>query len=370
MAIPLSVLMTVYNGGRYLRHAVESVLTQSYSDFEFLIVDDASTDGSLEIIKTYQDPRIRIIQNSLNQGQTASLNIGLRKARGEFIARMDADDIALPQWLEKVYNFIKKRGDYSVVSPHALIIDEHDKIKQYTGLPLSYQEVILKNITESSINHVGSLMRREDIASVGGYDERYMIAADYDLWTRLLIGGYKLVNMNEILTAIRIHTVSAGTRGKDMRDAEAVDIMQKNIRSFTNCTLTNDETQNLWRILHYIKDCDDEVHNADKLVSSLYENITPDLGLSSTLVQKVKAEKKQEILKKRIYLFLKKKKYTSARDVLKEHIHEKGWFNFFGLVYFLSFFPVFTKNIEVIYYNILSFLTKVRFSKAIKRLNS
>ncbi len=366
----ISVLMTVYNGGQYLRRAVDSVLAQSFSNFEFLIVNDASTDGSLQILKAYQDRRIRIIHNSLNKGQTASLNIGLRQTRAEFIARMDADDIAFPGWLEKVYGFARKNKEYSVVSCQALIIDEDNKIKQYTGLPLSYQEVILKNIIASAINHVGSLMRREAIAGVGGYDDKYRIAADYDLWTRLLIGGHKLVNINEILTAIRIHSVSTSMRGESMRNTEVIDIMQKNIRNFSNYSITKDETRILWEILHNIKKCDDEICSADKIINNIYDAIKAELGLPNSLVQNIKEIKKQEIFKKRIFILLQNSKYNRARDVLKEHMRAKGWLNFFGIVYFLSFFSVFTKNIEVIYYNILSFLTKVRFSNTIKRLKN
>jgi len=364
----ISVLMTVYNGGYYLRRAVESVLAQSHSDFEFLVVDDASTDGSLEVVKAYQDLRIRIIENPSNRGQTASLNIGLRESRGEYIARIDADDVALPYWLEKVYHFIEKNNVYSVVSPQALVIDEHNKVKQYTGSPLSYQEVVLKNIIESSINHVGALMRRKDIVSLGGYDGNYIIAADYDLWTRLLIGGYKLVNMGEILTAIRIHSVSTGMRGKSMRDAECIAIMQKNAAHFTSCPLTKDETSILWRILNDIRDCDEEIWDADELIDKLYDNIKPGFGLSNSLIQKVKTEKKRRALKKRVYLLLQKNQDGSARGALRKHIQAEGWFNSFGLLYFLSFLPLFTRNIEIIYYSLLSLLTKVRFGGIIKAL--
>ena len=92
----VSVLMTVYNGGKYLRQALGSVLGQSYRDFEFLIVDDGSTDGSRAVLESCRDPRVRIMCNPSNMGQTRSLNIGLRAAKGTFVARMDADDVALP----------------------------------------------------------------------------------------------------------------------------------------------------------------------------------------------------------------------------------------------------------------------------------
>lgn len=368
--IDITVLMTVYNGGHFLRKSIESVLAQTFDSFEFLIVDDCSTDDTVSVIRSYKDDRIVLYENTINQGQTKSLNIGLREAKGRYIARMDADDMVFPDWLEKVYRFAKKNKEYSVVSCQSLIIDENDRIKFATGAPISYQEVILKNIMESSINHVGSLMFREDIVKVGGYDDNYKIVADYDLWTRLLIKRYRLVNINEILTATRIHNVSATWRGKNTRDSEIIEVMQKNMVNFTNSGLMKEELRVLWKILHDIKNCGDEARSADKLINSIYDAIKPELGLSNSLVQKVKERKKQEIFKKRIFTLLQNSKYNRARDALKEYIHAKGWFNFFGLVYFLSFFSIFTKNIEVIYYCILSLLIKVRFGKSIKRLKS
>ena len=103
MSKPLiTVLMTVYNGQDYLRPALESVLAQTYKNFELLIIDDASSDDSLRIIKSYQDPRIAVYSNPQNLGQTRSLNVGLKFATGEYIARMDADDLVFSAWLAEL----------------------------------------------------------------------------------------------------------------------------------------------------------------------------------------------------------------------------------------------------------------------------
>src|SRR3990170_6306785 len=101
----ITVLMSVYNGERFLREAIESILNQTYRDFEFLIINDGSTDSSREIILSYNDPRIRLIDNELNIGLTRSLNKGLRLARGKYIARQDADDISFRKRLEKQVAF-------------------------------------------------------------------------------------------------------------------------------------------------------------------------------------------------------------------------------------------------------------------------
>ena len=104
MAQPLiTVLMTVYNGAAYLRQSVESVLGQTFKDFEFLIIDDHSRDDSLAIARSYKDSRIVVHSNPENKGQVKSLNAGLGLARGDYIARLDADDLAFPRWLEKQF---------------------------------------------------------------------------------------------------------------------------------------------------------------------------------------------------------------------------------------------------------------------------
>ena len=97
----VTVLMTVYNGSHYLNEAIDSALCQTLNDFEFLIIDDASTDNSVEIINSYNDSRIKLLINNKNIGQTASLNLGLARAKGEYVARFDQDDVCLPKRLEE-----------------------------------------------------------------------------------------------------------------------------------------------------------------------------------------------------------------------------------------------------------------------------
>jgi len=110
----VTVLMPVHNGQQHLREAIESILKQSFTDFEFLIIDDGSTDGSTAIVKTYNEPRIRLIANTENQGTVHVLNQGIQEAKGEYIARMDADDISLPQRLEKQVRFMDSRPDIGI----------------------------------------------------------------------------------------------------------------------------------------------------------------------------------------------------------------------------------------------------------------
>ena len=159
----ITVLMTLYNGGQYLRHAVQSILDQTYNDFEFLIINDGSTDNSLETIESFGDKRIKIHHNENNLGQTKSLNIGLKLASGEYIARIDADDVALSHWLEKQGVFIDNHPDCSVASAHVVAIDETNTIKKIYNPPALPEDGILRALFTSPINHGGSIFKKKDI---------------------------------------------------------------------------------------------------------------------------------------------------------------------------------------------------------------
>ena len=123
----LTVLMPVYNAEKYLKPALESILNQTYKDFEFLIIDDGSTDKSLEIIKSYNDSRIRLIGHEQNQKLIATLNEGIKLAQGEYIARMDADDISAPERLQKQMEFLEKHPATVVLGCDFQIIDGHPR---------------------------------------------------------------------------------------------------------------------------------------------------------------------------------------------------------------------------------------------------
>src|SRR3990170_4187453 len=116
----VTVLMAVYNGGRYLKSSIESVLNQTFRDFEFLIINDCSTDDSVKMIESFNDERIIIHHNENNIGQTKSLNVGLKLARGKYIARMDADDMAFPTWVEELVNYFEKNPKYAVIGAAAV----------------------------------------------------------------------------------------------------------------------------------------------------------------------------------------------------------------------------------------------------------
>ena len=197
--------MPVYNGERFLRDSVESILGQTFTDFEFLILDDGSTDSTWEILQRYaeKDTRIVLIRNERNIGLTKSLNKGLNLARGEYLARQDADDISLPQRLELQVKFLAAHPEVSLVGTGMKIIDENGNILRLQQPPADHEsitaELLLKN---HAIGHSTVIARLSALKEFGGYDERFPFAQDYDLWWRLS-RKKKIANLPEILVRWR-----------------------------------------------------------------------------------------------------------------------------------------------------------------------
>ena len=197
----ITVLMPVYNCQAYIEESVNSILNQTFSDFELIIIDDASTDNTVEILKTYIDPRIHLIIKPINKGYTDSLNSGLKLAKGEYIARMDGDDISLPDRFAKQIAFLDSNPDVILCGTRTRIIgtdrifyvpDEHEKIKinLIMGFGISHPTVMMRN----------SAMEKYQLE----YNPEMEPAEDYDLWTRMVFCG-KLANLNEVLLLYRVH---------------------------------------------------------------------------------------------------------------------------------------------------------------------
>lgn len=185
--VSISVLMPVYNAERYVGKAVESILKQTFTDFEFIIINDGSTDRSLEILQRYakQDNRIRLISRE-NRGLVKTLNEGLSLAKAPLIARMDADDIAYPDRFMLQKQFLDKNPDVVCLGGYFEIIDEAGRALTHLKVPLddiAIQDLALKG--HSAIVHPAAMLRLSAIKQVGGYREAFNAAEDLDLWLRL-----------------------------------------------------------------------------------------------------------------------------------------------------------------------------------------
>ncbi len=201
----VTVLMTVFNGSSFLGRAIDSILRQTYLDFEFMIVDDGSTDDSLAIIESYahHETRIRLLRNERNQGLAAALNRGLEEARGDYIARMDADDSARPKRLELQVEFMDRHPDVGICGGQILV---HEKGKQHrVCYPIEHAEIHAALLFHSSFAHPAVMLRRISIVQYGyRYDQQFITPQDYDLWSRM-VGPLKAANLPQLLIDYYCH---------------------------------------------------------------------------------------------------------------------------------------------------------------------
>ena len=179
----ISVLMPVYNGEKFLREAIESILNQTYKDFEFLIINDGSTDRTREIIFSYNDSRIRYIENERNLKLIASLNKGLDLARGKYIARMDADDISMPDRLQKQFDFLELNPEVGLCGSRCKnISDTHDPI-----FPETNEQIRFRLFFSNHFAHPTVCMRKSVLdANNLRYEYKYIHAEDYGLWLKMM----------------------------------------------------------------------------------------------------------------------------------------------------------------------------------------
>lgn len=198
----ISVVLPVYNGEKYLAEAIDSVLAQSFPDFELIIIDDGSTDDSLRILQEYhhRDSRIRLVSRE-NRGLVTTLNESIAIARGEWVARMDADDIALPQRLERQLQWLGKTGA-DVVGSWARCFGSWDQ--RTTRVYQTDRAIKMDMLFKSPFVHPTVMMRTALIRKLG-YDKSAEKAEDYDLWVRAARSGWVMSNVPEVLLLYRKH---------------------------------------------------------------------------------------------------------------------------------------------------------------------
>jgi glycosyltransferase involved in cell wall biosynthesis len=183
----VSVILPVYNSDKYLSDAIHSILAQTYNNFELIIINDHSTDQSMELVRTFseKDSRIRVIQNPENIGISKSLNKGLEISKGVYIARMDADDISFPDRLEKQVNYLQKSPEVGVLSAGLIIINEFGVNGDTITYPLSDIEIRWHMLFHNAFCHPCSMLRA-DVINTQKYNPEFPFAQDYEFWGRLL----------------------------------------------------------------------------------------------------------------------------------------------------------------------------------------
>jgi glycosyltransferase involved in cell wall biosynthesis len=214
----VSVIMPVYNAEKYLNEAIESILNQTFKDFEFIIVNDGSTDNSLNIIEKYknQDDRIKVI-NRENRGLIYSLNEAIMKSSGIYIARMDSDDISLPTRFEEQVNILEQNKEVEVVGCHYNIIDNSGNIRKQHRVPLSTEDIFFNLFYSTPFAHP-SVMIKKEILINNLYSDNIETSAveDYELWTRIY-NKNNFFNIDKCLFSYRIYGESfSDTKKKKM----------------------------------------------------------------------------------------------------------------------------------------------------------
>ncbi len=227
----VTVLMTVYNGMPYLRQAIESILEQTWADFEFLVVNDCSTDDSRDVILSYDDPRIRLLDNEENINQTRSLNRGLESVRSELIARMDADDISHPKRLEMQVAYLEEHPDVVAVGTGLRFITHTGRVTGRLVRPEHDLALRWLQLFDCPLSCGAVMFRRSTVwGTFGGFDPSIRLYQDWELWSRVL-PEYKIANLPEVLLDVRKHSGCETVVFRDIALGEGKRITSANLRN-------------------------------------------------------------------------------------------------------------------------------------------
>jgi len=207
MTPSLSVLFCVYNGENYLNEAVRSILTQTFSDFEMVVVDDGSTDATSTILDSFVDSRIVRLRNATNRGLVASLNVAIAHSHGKYLVRMDADDFSLPDRFQHQFDYMELHPEVGVLGCWMEQIDEESGYREILKAPSEHHLIRWKMLFETVVFHATVMMRRDLVISEGGYDEHFLHIEDTELWSRLILVT-RFANLEEVLYVRRWHSAS------------------------------------------------------------------------------------------------------------------------------------------------------------------
>ena len=243
----ISTLMSVYNGSDYLKESIESILSQTFSDFEFIIINDCSTDNTGEILTEYaqKDDRIKLFNNEENIGLTKSLNKGLKIAQGEYIARQDADDVSLPQRFEKLVAVLDKDPETVLVSCDIEVINSEGAFvsKEKRSCDPQWLPWYLM-----FYNHIGGhsqvIFRAKTAKELGGYSEAYRYSQDYEFWCRLVKTG-NIIILPDTLHQLRRHGRGITAEKRSEQLGYALDISRRNLKELIDRELSLNEVSDL-----------------------------------------------------------------------------------------------------------------------------
>jgi glycosyltransferase involved in cell wall biosynthesis len=293
----ISVIMPVYNGERYLGAAIESILNQSFKDFEFIIIDDGSIDDTIQILEKYQrvDDRIIIYRQPKNFGIVEALNKGLQMSQGKYFARLDADDLSLPSRLETQFQYLESHPEIGVVGSNIKIINPTGKITSNfintPNLPETPTEIRWSLCFSCTLMHPVVMARREILIEAGGYRHTAKHAEDYDLWTRIA-NKTRYSNLSQVLLLLRRHNMNITVTYSD----QTLESSRQISRDYINSILQKDVPQKVVDVFWTSEENHSEyVEQAVQLISDLHEAFMCSEGLIPSEKRYIKKDASKQL---------------------------------------------------------------------------
>ncbi len=242
--------MAVYNGAVYLREAIDSVLAQTHRDFEFVIVDDGSSDQSVRIVRSYTDPRIKLHVAPRNMGQTTALNVGLRLCVGEYVARMDGDDVCHPERFARQVAALDADPALGIVGSAVRIVDGRGRILDFSPQPANDATIRFVSLTRNPFHHPTVMIRRRVLAEYAlEFDERFQANQDFELWTRLL-PVTRAANLPQALLRYRVHGSNISVKRLAEQQRMSIDFCRKRQRDESMPELAPEILYQIFDALH------------------------------------------------------------------------------------------------------------------------
>lgn len=244
----VTVLMPVFNAGEYLHEAIESILQQTFTDFELIVVNDASTDGSDRIVDSYRDPRIIRITNERNLGASESRNRGIRIAKGTYITPMDADDVSDRRRLESQISFLKGNPDIALVATWGTVIAQNGDLIKQVKIPQNPFLLRWRLLLNNQLIHSSVMVPSRILRNLGGYNKSFESAEDYELCSRIILDN-PIAVIPDFLVKWRCHAKSLGSRDSRKQDIAANTIAAKNVQSLVDRRFSMAEIERLRDIM-------------------------------------------------------------------------------------------------------------------------
>ncbi len=245
----ITVLMSAFNAERYIIDSIESILSQTFTNFAFLIIDDGSTDSTAEIVESYRDPRIRLVRNQKNIGLTRSLNKGIKLAESDYIARMDADDISLPNRLEKQFQCFKSDPSLTLCASRMEVIDENGCPTGIIYPTISPSLLPWRLLFGNQIPHTSVMLKRQALIELGGYAEWAKRSQDYELWARVN-HQHKVLMIPDILVYWRDHSSNITQIDNQAQRDTQREVVYQSLQRLTGFPISRDFALHLHELVH------------------------------------------------------------------------------------------------------------------------